>query len=261
VIVPQLTTNLSDALLELLHAGEVPIDAIEVGPWFSVKQIRQYQRQLSSWKFHFHAGSLITRSRVIPGTFMRLRAYLQHTQSPWVSAHISLLPPHTLWLAFRFGWYLPSPDPIQAIKRFIQQVAKTTRVVTLPIILENMPSFPTNRYAFETDPSCITEILQETNCGFLLDTAHARVAAAAHRMDIYDYLDRLPLERVMQIHVSGPRVRNGHLYDAHESLEKVDYTVLEWVLARTGPRAVTLEYFKERETLREQLLCIRDILC
>ena len=65
----------------------------------------------------------------------------------------------------------------------------------------------------------------------------------------------------MQIHVSGPRVRNGRLYDAHESLEKVDYAVLEWVLARSRPQVVTLEYFKEREALRKQILCLRDILC
>jgi len=36
----QLTTNLSDSLLELIHHGEAPIDAVEVGPWFSIQQVR-----------------------------------------------------------------------------------------------------------------------------------------------------------------------------------------------------------------------------
>jgi uncharacterized protein (UPF0276 family) len=79
-------------------------------------------------------------------------------------------------------------------------------------------------------------------------------------VDVYDYLDDLPLDRVVQLHVSGPRMREGRLVDVHESLQETDYALLDFVLERTQPQVVTLEYIREREALREQLFRLRDIL-
>ena len=256
----QLTTNLSDALIELIRADQAPIDAIEVGTWFSVKQIRRYQRQLPGWEFHFHAGTMIVKVGVIPGTIRQLKKYLLCTSSPWASVHLSLLPPGRLWLALRFGWYLPPPDLSRATRQSVRRIAKLAAAIDAPVILENMPSLGAGRYTFEGEPDRITAILEATNCDFLLDVAHARVAAEALGVNIYDYLNRLPLERVVQIHVSGPRMRDGYLYDAHEPLQESDYALLEWVLACTRPQALTLEYFREREALREQLWRLRGIL-
>ena len=256
----QLTTNLSNALIDLIRSGEAPIDAIEVGPWHSAREIQSYQRQLSGWVFHFHAGSLISRVRWIPGSMRRLKRYLSCTQSLWVSVHIELLPWHLYLLGSRLGLYLAPPDPQKAMTRFAQDIARLSRRVELPVILENLPSLPTDKFAFVAAPICVTEVLESTNCGFLLDIAHARVAAANQGREILEYLRQLPLERVVQIHVSGPRLRNGFLCDAHEPLQDADYAILEWVLERTSPQVVTLEYFRERELLREQLVRLRKTL-
>ncbi len=132
--------------------------------------------------------------------------------------------------------------------------------IHLPVLLENMPSFPTDKYAFDTSAENITEILDLTNAGFLLDIAHARVVASVFGLDVYDYIDRLPLERVRQIHTSGPRTRKGVLYDAHEDLQEEDYELLKWVLTRKKPEVVTLEYFRDREKLWEQLIRIEEII-
>ena len=92
----------------------------------------------------------------------------------------------------------------------------------------------------------------------LLDIGHARVSAATLGADVHGYLADLPLERVVQIHVSGPRMRDGRLVDAHEPLEDADYALLDWVLARTQPQVVTLEYIREREALSRQLGRLRE---
>ena len=256
----QLTTNLSDALIELIRADQAPIDAIEVGTWFSVKQVRQYRRQLPGWEFHFHAGTMIVKVGLIPGTIRQLKKYLLCTSSPWASVHFSLLPPVRLWLALRFGWYLPPPGLDRATRRSVRRIAKLAAAIDTPVILENMPPLGAGRYTFEGEPDRIRAILEATNCDLLLDIAHARVAAGALGMDIHDYLNRLPLERVVQIHISGPRMRDGYLYDAHEPLQESDYALLEWVLARTRPQVLTLEYFREREALHEQLWRLRGVL-
>ena len=256
----QLTANLSDHLVKLIQSEAIQINAVEVGPWFSVKQIIMYQQQLPGWKFYFHYSNLISKLKWVPGTINSLRAYIQCTQSPWLSLHYSLLPPGYAWFAAQFGRYLPLPKSSQTVKWFVDEVLRLKALIQLPILLENMPSFPTSKYALEILAENICEILALTNTAFLLDIAHARIVASVFGLNVCEYICRLPLEKVEQIHISGPRVRNGHLYDAHEDLCEEDYVLLEWVLARTNPQAVTLEYFKDRERLRQQLTRIERII-
>jgi len=255
----QLTAKLSDDLVELIQSGAVRIDGVEVSPWFDIERIRAYRQQLPGWTFYFHHGDLVSRLKWAPGTGDRLREYIESTQTPWLSFHCSLLPPGYVTVAKKLGWYLPSPRPARSVKSFVAGVDKL-RGLNLPILLENMPSFSTNKYAFETSVENISDILALTDAGLLLDLAHARVVASVFGLDVHDYLGGLPLERVRQIHTSGPRAREGTLYDAHEELEETDYRLLAWVLERSEPEVVTLEYFGGKQRLREQLIRIREII-
>ena len=62
------------------------------------------------------------------------------------------------------------------------------------------------------------------------------------------------------MHISGPRLRDGTLADAHEPLLEEDYLLLEYVLRHTRPQALTLEYHREEAALREQLSRLRVVL-
>jgi len=256
----QLTTNLCDPLLELVRHNAAPIDAVEVGPWFSVQQIRDYRQMLPGLPFYFHGADLIDRVGVIPGAVSSIAAYLRCTESPWASMHITMWLPGMVWLMLRRGWRMPRPNPERAAQRFIRQVRRLTRSIQVPVILENTDPLPFDGYDFEVQTERITRVLEGADCGFLLDIGHARVSAAALRVDVVDYLSDLPLHRVVQVHVSGPRMRGGRLVDAHESLQETDYALLDFVLERTQPRVVTLEYIREREALQEQLCRLRGIL-
>jgi hypothetical protein len=63
-----------------------------------------------------------------------------------------------------------------------------------------------------------------------------RVSAAVLGMAVRDYVRGLPLTRVVRVHVSEPRMRGGHLVDAHEPLQAIEYELLDFVLTRTRPR-------------------------
>jgi uncharacterized protein (UPF0276 family) len=254
-----LTANLSDGLVELIQAEAVQIDGVEVGPWFNVEQIQKYRQQLPGWTFYFHHSDLIPRLKWIPRAADSLREYIECTRSPWLSFHYSLLPPGYSRVAAKWGLYLPPPNFARSVKRFVAEVDRL-KGLNLPFLLENMPSFPTSKYAFETSVETISEVLILTDADFLLDIAHARVVASVFGLDVYDYLGRLPLERLRQIHISGPRVKKGYLYDAHEDLQEEDCKLLEWVLVRRKPEVVTLEYYKDKEKLCNQLIRIKEII-
>jgi uncharacterized protein (UPF0276 family) len=256
----RLTTNLSDPLLELLRNGEAPIDGVEVGPWFSARQIREYRQALRGVPFFFHGGDLIEQVGLIPRAVSRIVAYLDSTSSPWISMHISMWLPGMAWLMLRHGWRMPLPDAERATRRFIRKVKELARAIRVPVVLENTEPLPFDGYDFEVRTERITEVLEKTGCGLVLDTGHARVSAAVLGMDVHDYVKDLPLARVVQVHVSGPRMRGGRLVDVHEPLQAVDYELLDFVLGTTAPGVITLEYIREREALREQLHHLRAIL-
>jgi len=256
----QLSVNYSRGLAQLISSGMAPIQAIEFSPSFRPEQIVAIRREIPRLPFHFHHGNLIARLKWDPSTYSGLRAYLACTDSPWVSAHISMLPPGHVFLAKYFGWYLPEESEDTAIHWFTEQVAWLQKQVPVPLILENMPSLSARRHAYEVDPLLIRRVLEVTGTGFLLDLGHARVVASVLQRDVCEYLQQLPLERTVQIHVSGPRARKGVLWDAHEPMQEDDYRLLEWALERTRPQVVTLEYFREKAPLGEQLSLLAEIL-
>jgi uncharacterized protein (UPF0276 family) len=255
-----LTTNLSEALLELISPGCAPVDGVEVGPWYSVAQIAEYRSELPDLPFYFHGGDLIAQVGWIPNAFRKTAAYLHCTASPWVSMHITMWLPGMVWLMLRRGWRLPLPDPERATRRFVRQVRRLARALQAPVVLENVEPLPFEGYDFEVRTERIKQVLRASECGLVLDIGHARISAAALGVDVYGYLDDLPLDRVVQVHTSGPRLRGGRLVDAHEPLQAVDYALLDYVLERVCPQVVTLEYIREREALSEQLRRLRDIL-
>lgn len=255
-----LTATYSEALGELIQSSDPPIDGIEIGPWYSVDEIQQIQHQFSSWPFQFHAGSVLTRWRLWPGAKKQLNRYLDVAQGKWISVHLELLPWHVYLLSAHLGIHLDPPPPSQVRDHFLKRFNRFSNSVDLPILLENLPSLPVEKYNYAADPELATQIVNKTDTGMVLDIAHARIAASFQKRDIEAYLSALPLDRVRQIHVSGVRQVEGQLHDSHEILEALDYDLLKWALERTQPQVVTLEYFRDRKALRDQLQRLGDIL-
>lgn len=256
----QLSANLCDPLLQLIRAGEAPIDAVEVGPWFRLRKIVEYRKMLPQMPFYFHGANLISRVGIIPGALAEIAAYVKQTVSPWVSMHMTFWLPGMVYLMHRFHVQMPPPDPARAAQRFIAQVDRLAHALPVPVLLENNEPIPFRGGLLEVQPQYISEMLAKTGCEVLLDLAHARVSAAAMQVNIEDYLACFPLERVRQIHVSGPRLRNGRLFDAHEPLEQADYDLLEFLLERAHPQIVTLEYIRDAAAMRDQFQLLRGLL-
>lgn len=255
-----LTATYSESLGELIRSGDPPIDGIEIGPWYSVQDIERIQQQFSEWSFQFHAGSVITRWQVWPGARRKLNRYLDVAHGKWISVHLELMPWYVYLLSAHLGLHLDPPPADKAVDQFIASFERFSNSVDLPILLENLPSLPVDKYNYAADPGLITSIVNRTGTGMVLDMAHARIAASYQNTQIKTYLSGLPLAHVKQIHVSGVGMKDGVLYDTHESMAELDYELLAWVMDRTEPGVVTLEYFREKEVLQVQLQRLRDLL-
>jgi uncharacterized protein (UPF0276 family) len=62
----------------------------------------------------------------------------------------------------------------------------------------------------------LNAVLDEADCGFHLDINNIFVNAINHRFDPYDYLARIPAERIMYAHIAGHYVEAPDLrIDTH----------------------------------------------
>lgn len=240
----KLSVNHSSALVQLLIAGELKIDAIEMVDKVSPTEIAFARQKLPAIETHYHQGRMLFNKK----GYSHLANYLQLCpDSPFISIHLAPLPAYITIPALKWSVYLPEPRSARPIRRLIRQINKLKATFMLPIILENMPVLNPSKYFFESDPQVISDVLQETNCDMLLDLAHARISAEARKISVETYLTLLPLEKVVQVHLTGTRRKNGVLFDAHETLEEVDYSLLGWALQRCQPKWLTLEYFREEQ--------------
>ena len=62
----------------------------------------------------------------------------------------------------------------------------------------------------------IAALACEADCGLLLDVNNVHVSAFNHGFDPLAYLDAMPMDRVVQIHVAGHADNGTHLVDTHE---------------------------------------------
>jgi uncharacterized protein (UPF0276 family) len=253
-----------DALLaagEIGPSGAVDVDRLKAAEWMNEQELSALCAQRPVL-LHLDGGVIWPRSR----RWAEAQAErARRADTPWLSVHLDLG-----WTFLAYRWPGPCPIPRALARRWAKRSVRRLQEAcqaSLPgrpaLLVENIPRWERSRPAYTADPAFTSEVVTETGCGFLLDLAHARVAAHYEGVPAHDYLLQLPLDSLVEIHVSGPRpgpYPDGRLVDAHQPMQEADYQLLAWVLARARPRAVTLEYSKDRAQIVSQLVRLRAIL-
>ncbi len=117
------------------------------------------------------------------------------------------------------------------------------------VIMENVAfrGADRNRLYPCVDPDVISEVVRRTGCGFLLDTAHARLTALSLGLDVQEYVARMPVAHLREIHVTGAQ-SDGRRFRDSMPMGREDWKLIEWVMGQVHdgrwatPWAVALEY-------------------
>ncbi|MDR1312409.1 MAG: DUF692 family protein [Deltaproteobacteria bacterium] len=130
-----------------------------------------------------------------------------------------------------------------------------------PVAFENYNFYPTGLYSKVCDPDFMAEFLDRFGAGLVLDLAHAAISALNMGFETERYLERLPLERTVEIHVSRPYLPEepGRLgVDTHECPGDREWGWLSFVMERVsaaGARPLVLiEYYKDLSVLKAAML-------
>lgn len=131
----------------------------------------------------------------------------------------------------------------ELLDRFLDGIDLVKKETKLPLLVENFPYYSWWRhYKLGSDPSFITKVCEAGDCGFLLDIAHARCSAWNLGITVEQYIKMLPLERTVEIHLAGTMRRVEGVRDTHTKLTDDDYRLFEFILEKTNPQVVTIEY-------------------
>ena len=141
----------------------------------------------------------------------RLRALVDRLDPPWVSDHLCWgrapgMHVHDL---------LPLPYTAEAVDLVVERVKRVQGTLERPFALENVSSYMTYRASTMSEADFVTEVVERADCGLLLDCNNVYVSSRNHGFDPEQYIDALPADRVVQMHLAGHTDKGTHVLDTH----------------------------------------------
>jgi uncharacterized protein (UPF0276 family) len=197
-----------------------------------------------------HCASMSVAGFVPPtdGTLDAIGREAERTRTPWIGEHLAFIiadglqmdtaaPPTALT-------YTVCPQlSEEVVERVADNLASLQARFDAPLIVENSPQY------FEIPGSTmpmvdfIGAVLSRCDVGLLLDLSHFLITMLNTGGDAAREIGRLPLDRVVEVHISGLNVQSGVVWDDHATpAPPLVFDLLARVLERALPRAITLEY-------------------
>jgi uncharacterized protein (UPF0276 family) len=199
-----------------------------------------------------HCASLSIAGFVPPAapTVTGIAREAERMQTPWIGEHLAFVSadgltegeiepgaPTTLT-------YTVCPQlSEETVERVAANLAALEPRLPVPLILENSPQYFPVPGSTMNMVDFIRAVTERCEVGLLLDLTHFLITATNTGVDPVAELDRMPLERVVEIHVSGLSTQAGIAWDDHAApAPALVFELLARTLARSRPRAVTIEY-------------------
>lgn len=158
---------------------------------------------------------------------------------------------------------IPLPFNKNTAKHVAGRVKKLEDIFQIPFLIEN-PSYYMLLDDEMKESDFISNIVEKADCGLLLDINNVYVNSKNHRYDPVKFLDNLPIERTVQVHIAGHFNKGKIIIDTHgESIIKEVYELFKQLLKRCSPKAILLERdfnFPEFSELLKELNKIKAIV-
>jgi uncharacterized protein (UPF0276 family) len=238
----------------VLDANPALIDYVEI-PFEQLRHAPETARIQENLPAILHCASLSMAGFVPPSqdTVASVADAAARMRTPWLGEHLAFIsadpPPGEPGLPDEQEndttlTYTVCP---QYSEETVQQVIRNLEAVRarlpMPIILENSPQY------FEIPGSTmrmadfVSKVLNACDIGLLLDLTHFMITCFNTGASPQEELRRMPLDRVLEVHMSGLTVQSGVAWDDHASSAPEEvFDLLPLIAERCSLRALTFEY-------------------
>ncbi|MFM0380090.1 DUF692 family protein [Paraburkholderia strydomiana] len=186
-----------------------------------------------------------------------LARWIKETETPWLGEHLAYVRTkvchfgdraHEAILSgsepFNVGYTVSPQFSPCILDRVVSSATQWEDRLGLPVLLENGPVY------FNMPGSTMSQLqfiqklcARRSKSSLLLDLSHLTITCANLAIDPIDTLLALPLESVVEVHMSGTQFDDGTWWDDHSRrVPEVVFELLTHLRGKASPRALTLEY-------------------
>jgi len=233
---------------EFVQANPDLIDYVEI-PFEQLRHTPEAGAIQETVPVILHCASMSVAGFVPPGqrTLKAIEREAERTRTPWIGEHLAFITadpiedndakPTSLT-------YTVCPQMSEeTVERVASNLASLQQHFDVPLILENSPQYFDVPGSSLSMVDFVSAVAERCGVGLLLDLTHFLISMVNTKKDPLNEIDRLPLEQVVEVHISGMNVQSGIAWDDHASpAPPVVFDLLERVVKRVRPKAVTLEY-------------------
>ena len=169
----------------------------------------------------------------------KLKSLSEEIGARWVSDHlcwtgVASLNSHDL---------LPMPLTESSLRHVAERVVQVQDLMERPFVFENPSTYAGFTGSTMTEWEFLSRLTEATGCGLLLDVNNVYVSSVNHDYAPEDYLDAIPADRVVQIHLAGHTDCGTHIIDTHDRpvIDRV-WDLYRRTIERIGPVSTLLEW-------------------
>lgn len=184
-----------------------------------------------------------------------LKALADRIEPAWVSDHLC-------WTGVdgvNLHDLLPLPFTEEALDHVVDRVGQVQDKLGRRIALENASTYVTFAGSEMTEWAFLAELARRADCDLVLDVNNIYVSGFNHDFAPLDFVDGLPAERIIQIHLAGHENNETHIIDTHDApVVDAVWKLYGETIAKIGPVSTMIERdadippFEELETELDQ---------
>jgi uncharacterized protein (UPF0276 family) len=191
----------------------------------------------------------------------KLKALAEAIEPEWISDHLC-------WTGVAYTNthdLLPMPMTRESLTHVCERVMRIQDYLKRPLILENPSTYLQFKASTISEWGFLSSLAATTGCGLLLDVNNVFVSATNHGFDAPNYINNLPHEHIVQMHIAGPTDCGDLLIDTHDQPVPSEVwklyaqaqqltggvsTLLEWDAKIPDYPDLLIELYKAREALK-----------
>jgi len=169
----------------------------------------------------------------------KLKALTKKTKTPWVSDHLC-------WGRLS-GAHYHDLLPLPYTKEVIKYVAERARIIQdyleLPFALENLSSYVSYHEDEMTEWEFYGAVVNQADIYMMLDVNNIYVSSRNHGFEPMEYINNIPIEKVIQIHLAGHSDKGDYVLDTHDDYVRDEvWNLYAEVYPKTGGVSTLLEW-------------------
>ncbi len=173
------------------------------------------------------------------GYLASLKALVRRLDPPWCSDHLC-------WTGVpgaNIHDLLPIPHTKEALAHCAARAREVQDYLEVPFALENVSSYLTYRDSVMPEWEFLGAIAEEADCGIMFDVNNIYVSARNHSFDPNVYVDYLPVDRIVQIHLAGHTDKGRYLLDTHSDHVRAEvWDLYRRTIRRAGSVSTLIEW-------------------